>query len=57
MGDEWERIWMEALVVSMRYYLRIFLKGLRKLLRTSFRIAGNSNPAPPEYKSGALTLN
>jgi hypothetical protein len=40
MGDEIDRIWKGALAASVRYCLSSYLKGLRKPLRTSFRIAG-----------------
>jgi DNA-directed RNA polymerase subunit N (RpoN/RPB10) len=35
MNDELERIWKEAVILKSRYYHDIFMKDLRKTMKTS----------------------
>jgi hypothetical protein len=57
-GNEWERIWKEAVVAQLGYNPGICLKGLRKTttnIRQESRCPGlNSNQVPPEHKSRVL---
>jgi hypothetical protein len=39
MTEEFQRIWREVFDVHFRFYPGIFLEGLRKIMKTSVRIA------------------
>jgi hypothetical protein len=54
MADEHERIWKEAVVAQLRYFLGTCLQKLRKTIKTSVTIVvvltKHSNRAPPNYR-------
>jgi hypothetical protein len=61
MNDELERIWLDAVVASLRHNLGICLEGLRKpmkpLSRDNWCPGLNSKGAPPQYTYRALPLD